>query len=48
MSLMEPLHQAPAIILQLIMSLYAVSIVTYNILSEIMTPFHGGNKIRQG
>ncbi len=43
---MEPLLQAPAIIPQLIMSLCAVSIVTYNKLSEIMMPFHGGNKIR--
>jgi hypothetical protein len=31
---------------QLIMSFCAVSIVTYNKLSEIMTPFHWGNKIR--
>jgi hypothetical protein len=46
LSLMEPLLQAPAIIPQLIMNLCAVSIVTYNKLSEIMTPFHGGNKIR--
>ncbi len=43
---MEPLLQAPAVISQLIMSLCVVSIVTYNILSEIMTPFHWGNKIR--
>jgi hypothetical protein len=43
---MEPLLQAPAVIPQLIMSLCAVSIVTYNKLSEIMTPFHGGNKTR--
>jgi hypothetical protein len=43
---MEPLLQAPAIISQLIMILCAVSIVTYNKLSEIMMPFHGGNKIR--
>jgi hypothetical protein len=43
---MEPLHQAPAIIPQLIMSLCAVSIMTYNKLSEIMMPFNGGNKIR--
>jgi hypothetical protein len=28
------------------MSLCAVSIITYNKLSEIMMPFHGGNKIR--
>jgi hypothetical protein len=43
---MEPLLQAPAVIPQIIMSLCAVSIVTYNKLSEIMTPFHGGNKVR--
>jgi hypothetical protein len=43
---MEPLHQAPAIIPQLIMSLWAVSIMTYNKLSEIMMPLNGGNKIR--
>jgi hypothetical protein len=43
---MEPLLQAPAVIPQLIMSLCAVTILTYNKLSEIMTPFHGGNKIR--
>jgi hypothetical protein len=43
---MEPLLQAPAVISQLIMSLCAVSTVTYNKISEIMTPFHGGNKIR--
>jgi hypothetical protein len=43
---MEPLLQAPAIIPQIIMNLCAVSIVTYKILSEIMAPFHGGNKIR--
>jgi hypothetical protein len=42
---MEPLHQAPAIIPQ-IMSYYAVSIVTYHKLSEIMMPFHRGNKVR--
>ena len=46
LSLMEPLHQAPAIIPQLIMSLWAVSIMTYNKLSEIMMPLNGGNKIR--
>ena len=45
LSLIEPLLQAPAIISQIIMSLCAVSIVTYNKLSEIMMPFHGGNKI---
>jgi hypothetical protein len=39
---MEPLHQAPSIIPQIIMSLCAVSIMTYNKLSEIMLPFHGG------
>jgi hypothetical protein len=43
---MEPLLQAPAVIPQIIISLCAVSIVTYKKLSEIMTPFHGGNKIR--
>ncbi len=41
-----PQLQAPDIIPQLIMSLCAVSIMTYNKLSEIMMPFHGGNKIR--
>ncbi len=40
------LLQAPAVIPQLIMSLCAVSMITYNKLSEIMTPFHGGNKVR--
>jgi hypothetical protein len=44
---MEPLRQALAVIPQLIMSLCAVSIVTYNKLSEIMVPFYGGNKVRQ-
>ena len=43
---MEPLLQAPAVIPQLIMSLCAVSMITYNKLSEIMTPFHGGNIVR--
>jgi len=43
---MEPLRQAPAIIPQIIMSLRAVSMITYNKLSEIMMPFHGGNKVR--
>jgi hypothetical protein len=43
---MEPLLQAPAVIPQIIMSLCAVSIVTYNKLSEIMMPYHGGNKVR--
>ncbi len=46
MSLMEPLRQAPLVIPQLILSLCAVSMVTFNKLSEIMTPFYGGNKIR--
>jgi hypothetical protein len=36
--------QAPLIIPQIIMSLSAISIVTCNKLSEIMTPFYGGNK----
>ncbi len=44
MSLMKPLHQAPFVIPQLILSLCAISIVTFNKLSEIMTPFYGGNK----
>jgi hypothetical protein len=43
---MEPLRQAPAVIPQIIMSLCAVSMITYNKLSEIMTPFHGGNEVR--
>jgi hypothetical protein len=43
---MELLLKAPVIIPQIIMSLCAVSIVTYNKLSEIMMPFHGGNKVR--
>jgi hypothetical protein len=43
---MEPLRQAPAVISQIIMSLCAVSMITYNKLSEVMTPFHGGNKVR--
>jgi len=46
MSLMEPLCQAPLVIPQLILSLCAISMVTFNKLSEIMTPFYGGNKIR--
>jgi Retroviral aspartyl protease len=46
MSLMEPLCQAPLIIPQLILSLCAISIVTFNKLSEIMMPFYGGNKNR--
>jgi hypothetical protein len=43
---MEPLCQAPSVIPQIIMSLCTVSIVTYNKLSKIMIPFHGGNLIR--
>ncbi len=43
---MEPLRQAPAVIPQIIMSLCAVSMITYNKLSEVMSTFHGGNKIR--
>ena len=46
MSLMEPLRQAPQVIPQLILSLCAISVVTFNKLSEVMTPFYGGNKIR--
>jgi len=46
LSLMEPLRQAPAIIPHIIMSLCAVSIVTYNKLSEVVMPFYGGNKMR--
>jgi hypothetical protein len=45
MSLMEPLRQAPLVIPQLILSLCAISIVTFNKLSEIMTPFYGRKKI---
>jgi hypothetical protein len=41
---MEPIHQAPLVIPQIIMSLCAISIVTCNKLSEIMKPFYGGNK----
>jgi hypothetical protein len=44
MSLMEPLHQAPLVIPQLILSLCVISIVTFNKNSEIMTLFYGGNK----
>jgi hypothetical protein len=44
MSLMEPLRQAPQVIPQIILSLCAISIVTFNKLSEVMTPFYGGNK----
>jgi len=43
---MEPLRQAPQVIPQLILSLCAISVVTFNKLSEVMTPFYGGNKIR--
>ena len=43
---MEPLRQAPTVIPQIIMSLCAVSMITYNKLSEVMMPFHGGNKVR--
>jgi hypothetical protein len=46
MSLIEPLSQAPQVIPQLIMSLCAISIVTFNKRSEVMTPFYGGNKNR--
>jgi hypothetical protein len=41
LSLMEPLHQATFVILQIIMSLRTVSIGTCNKLCEIMMPFHG-------
>ncbi len=44
MSLMEPLCQAPQVIPQIILSLCAISIITFNKLSEVMTPFYGGNK----
>ncbi len=44
MSLMEPLRQVPLVIPQLILSFCTISIVTFNKLSEIMTPFYGGNK----
>jgi len=43
---MEPLRQAPQVIPQLILSLCAISIMTFNKLSEVMTPFYGGNKNR--
>jgi hypothetical protein len=46
MGLMEPLHQAPAVIPQIIMSLCTISIATCNKICEIMTPFYGGNKTR--
>jgi hypothetical protein len=45
-SLMEPLHQAPAIIPQLIMSLCTFSIATCNKLCEIMTLFMGTYSIK--
>jgi hypothetical protein len=41
---MEPLHQAPLAILQIIMSLCVNSIATCNKLCEIMTPLHGDKK----
>ena len=41
---MEPLHQAPFVIPQIIMSLCTISIATCNKLCEIMTPFHGDKK----
>jgi len=44
LSLMEPLHQALLIIPQIIMSVCAISIMTCNKFSEIMTPFYGGYK----
>jgi hypothetical protein len=43
---MEPLHQAPLVTPQLILSLCAISIVMFDKLSEIMTTFYGGNKNR--
>ena len=42
---MEPLRQAPQVIPQLILSLCAISVVTFNKLSEVMTPFYGETKI---
>ena len=46
MSLMEPLRQAPQVIPQIILSLCAISIVTFNKLSEVMTRlFMGETKI---
>jgi hypothetical protein len=36
--LMEPLHQAPAVIQQLISSLSTISSSTYDVLCEIMMP----------
>jgi hypothetical protein len=44
LSLMEPLRQALLVIPQIILDLCAISIVTFNKLLEIMTPFYGGNK----
>jgi hypothetical protein len=44
MSLMEPLLQASLVIPQLILNLCAIPIVMFSKLSEIMTPFYGGNK----
>jgi hypothetical protein len=44
LSLMEPLHQALLVIPQIIISVCSISIETCNKLSEIMTPFYGGNK----
>ncbi len=43
---MEPLHQAPAVIPQLIMSLCTISIATCNKICEFMMPFYGGYKMR--
>jgi hypothetical protein len=45
MSLMQPLHQAPLVIPQLILNLCAISMVTFNKLSEIMIPFDGETKL---
>jgi hypothetical protein len=45
LNLMEPLNQAPCVIPQLILSLCAISIVTYNKLLKLMLPFNG-DKIR--
>jgi hypothetical protein len=41
---MEPLHQAPAAIPQLIISFCTISMATCNKIGDIMMPFHGGNK----
>ena len=38
--LMEPLHQAPTVIWQLILSLFTISSSTYDKLCEIMMPFN--------